>query len=176
MFVDYYEVLDVNPNASHEEIKTAYKTQALKWHPDKNEGVDTTGRMQLINEAYLILRDTDARQRFDAEYRKYKEYKTSSVKIHPIFEDYKTSTSTNQNTNNAFTDYSYSYSDEILSKWILNAKRQAANLAKQTLEDLVGMSKASSKAMADEAGKGIISLIAFSLIAFVLVSIFRSCQ
>ena len=62
MFIDYYEVLEIKSTASIEEVKAAFKMQALKWHPDRNLGVDTTLRMQLINEAYLILKDVEARQ------------------------------------------------------------------------------------------------------------------
>ena len=72
MFIDYYAILNVGFDADPAEIKTAFKNQALKWHPDKNPGVDTTQRMQLINEAYLILKDFDARQRYNIEYLSYK--------------------------------------------------------------------------------------------------------
>ena len=42
MFVDYYAVLEIEITATSEEIKAAFKKQALKWHPDKNQGKDTT--------------------------------------------------------------------------------------------------------------------------------------
>ena len=57
MFKDYYKLLDIQQNASDEEIKKAFREQAIEWHPDRNQGTDTTLRMQEINEAYLILKD-----------------------------------------------------------------------------------------------------------------------
>ena len=42
MFIDYYALLEVDFNATSEEIKIAFKKQALKWHPDRNLGKDTT--------------------------------------------------------------------------------------------------------------------------------------
>ena len=75
MFKDYYKLLDIPQNASDEEIKKAFREQAIKWHPDRNQGTDTTLRMQEINEAYLILKDKEARARYDIEYNKFKQFK-----------------------------------------------------------------------------------------------------
>ena len=75
MFVDYYAILEIDETASLEDIKSAFRKQAIMWHPDRNLGRDTTIQMQLINEAYLILKDTEARSRFDFEYQKFKPYK-----------------------------------------------------------------------------------------------------
>lgn len=59
-----YEVLGVSPTATEEEIKTAYRNLAKKYHPDKYAGTDladlATEKMQEINEAY----DTISRQGF----------------------------------------------------------------------------------------------------------------
>jgi curved DNA-binding protein CbpA len=71
MFKDYYNVLDLTQDASFEEIKKAFREQAIKWHPDRNQGIDTTLRMQEINEAYLILKDKEGRVRYDIEYNKF---------------------------------------------------------------------------------------------------------
>ncbi|MBX2893552.1 MAG: DnaJ domain-containing protein [Saprospiraceae bacterium] len=51
MFKDYYAILEIGNDATSEEIKSAFKKQALNWHPDRNPGVDTTSKMQVINEA-----------------------------------------------------------------------------------------------------------------------------
>jgi DnaJ-class molecular chaperone len=68
---DYYGILEIPFHSTPEEIKTAYRRLAVKWHPDKNLSVDTTYQMVEINEAYQILSDEYKRQLYDQEYRKY---------------------------------------------------------------------------------------------------------
>lgn len=51
------EVLQIRPNEGSEEVKKVYHRLALKYHPDKNPGEDTTLRFQEICEAYEVLRD-----------------------------------------------------------------------------------------------------------------------
>ncbi|MBI5054814.1 MAG: DnaJ domain-containing protein, partial [Chloroflexi bacterium] len=48
---DYYEILQVSPNAELEVIEAAYKRLARKYHPDYNESPDAVQRMQELNEA-----------------------------------------------------------------------------------------------------------------------------
>lgn len=177
MFVDYYAILEIDFDASQETIKTAYKTQALKWHPDRNPGIDTTQRMQLINEAYLFLKDVEARQRYDIEYRLFKEYQWQSSQEQQQRErqQQETAKETRQERtySEAFEDSSYQVSDETLIKWMSNARKQAVNLARQTIEDIVGMSKVSGKAMSEAAIAGIGRLIIFSII---MTIIFKACS
>ncbi|MEN9344164.1 MAG: chaperone protein dnaJ [Chlamydiota bacterium] len=63
---DYYSTLDISKNASPEEIKKAYRKQALKYHPDKNPGDKAAEkRFKEISEAYEILSDEKKRQIYD---------------------------------------------------------------------------------------------------------------
>jgi molecular chaperone DnaJ len=63
---DYYEVLGVERTASEQEIKSAYRRQALKHHPDRNPG-DAKAEEQFKEaaEAYAVLADKDKRARYD---------------------------------------------------------------------------------------------------------------
>ncbi len=63
---DYYEILEINTEASAKGIKEAYRKLAFQYHPDKNPG-DTTAveRMKGINEAYAVLSDPVKRQQYD---------------------------------------------------------------------------------------------------------------
>lgn len=63
---DYYTLLGVGKNATPEEIKKAYRKQALKNHPDRNKGdKDSEARFKESAEAYEILSDPDKKARYD---------------------------------------------------------------------------------------------------------------
>jgi molecular chaperone DnaJ len=63
---DYYEVLGVSRTATDQEIKSAYRKLALKFHPDRNPG-DKAAEDQFKEgaEAYAVLADTDKRHLYD---------------------------------------------------------------------------------------------------------------
>ena len=63
---DYYEVLGVSKTATYEEIKTAYRKLALKYHPDYNPGDKSAEeKFKEINEAHEVLSDPEKRKRYD---------------------------------------------------------------------------------------------------------------
>lgn len=61
----HYTTLGVKDTATQQEIKSAYRSLAMKYHPDRNNGDDT--KFKDISAAYDILGDTAKRQQYDAE-------------------------------------------------------------------------------------------------------------
>lgn len=63
---EYYDLLDVTPKASENEIKKAYRKLSQKYHPDKNPGDDKAQDMFVkIATAYEVLSDTEKRRKYD---------------------------------------------------------------------------------------------------------------
>ena len=67
---NYYEILEVDKNASEEVIEKAYKTLAKKYHPDLQNNNKTQNKMQQINEAYEILSNDFKRREYDEKIKR----------------------------------------------------------------------------------------------------------
>ncbi len=65
---DYYEILQVSPNADEEIIQAAYKRLAFRWHPDRNAGDQSASdKMRLLNNAYEVLSNPQKRKEYDLQ-------------------------------------------------------------------------------------------------------------
>jgi len=64
-FKEYYQTLGVAQTASADEIKTAYRKLARKYHPDVSKEANASARMAEVNEAYAVLSDPEKRAAFD---------------------------------------------------------------------------------------------------------------
>lgn len=117
MFKDYYKILGISNSATADEVKKAYRSQSLRWHPDRNPGKDTTSVMQDVNEAYNILKDCDTRTRYDVEYAAYMRAKNSP-------------------TNTVKTEADYEVRDETLKRDMGRARKEAENYVKEFLASL----------------------------------------
>ncbi|MBR0100525.1 MAG: DnaJ domain-containing protein, partial [Treponema sp.] len=64
--MDYYSILGVQKTATADEIKSAYRKLAFKYHPDKNPGDKAAEeKFKSINAAYEVLGDEAKRRRYD---------------------------------------------------------------------------------------------------------------
>ena len=68
--LDYYRIMGVAPNATPAEIKSAYRTLAQKYHPDRNpNNAAAEEQFKLLQEAYSVLADAERRTQYDQHFR-----------------------------------------------------------------------------------------------------------
>jgi len=103
--ITYYDVLEVSPSATTEEIKLAYRTKVKQEHPDIHNNSDQANkRMILINKAYQVLVDPQSR----AAYK---------IRVDNVFRNDKTKTyQKNQHSNNENCHYQSSTSSQQQQK------------------------------------------------------------
>ena len=74
-YKDYYKILGVSKNAGEKEIRSAYRKQARKYHPDVNPGDKAAeDKFKEINEANEVLSDPEKRKKYDELSAYYQQY------------------------------------------------------------------------------------------------------
>jgi DnaJ-class molecular chaperone len=63
--MDFYQVLNISPNATEGDIKKAYRSLSFQYHPDKNSDPAAINKMKDVNEAYETLGDSQKRKQYD---------------------------------------------------------------------------------------------------------------
>lgn len=136
MFPDYYKILGLNQNATKDEIKKAYRKLALEFHPDKNKSPNAHEKFIAINEAYLILYDDEAREKYDQEYKyhfsQYKEQKSYDY-------GYSNETYEREKASQRKTENEQKFSDSDLNDWAKKAKSQGTEYARMAFDDFSKM-------------------------------------
>ena len=67
---DYYEILELDEDATQDAVKKAYRRLARKYHPDRNPGDESASdHFKVVQEAYEVLSDESARRRYDRQRR-----------------------------------------------------------------------------------------------------------
>lgn len=146
MFKDYYQILEISQTATLAEIKSAYRKQALKWHPDKNKGIDTTDKMRDIIEAKELLSDEIKRTRYDKEYTNYYSYywdelkkkeqeKFNQQRKTDESKSKKADSSNKKRTDAKDTFETYQFEDQVLKEWMKNARIQAAKNLSEIIDE-----------------------------------------
>lgn len=79
---DYYNILNVSRNANDQDLRKAYRSLAIQWHPDKNnQNPEAEARFKQISEAYDVLSNPRKRKIYDdARYFPFVNYETVHLK------------------------------------------------------------------------------------------------
>ncbi|MBQ3474945.1 MAG: DnaJ domain-containing protein [Bacilli bacterium] len=109
-YINYYDLLGVDKNASSEEIKKAYRNHAKKWHPDLNKDPKAPEMAKKINEAKEILLDETKRKDYDQYLDNYK----NNIYDNLDKQNKKNETYKKYNYDDSKNDY---YEEKTYTKW-----------------------------------------------------------
>jgi curved DNA-binding protein CbpA len=75
MFTDYYEILEISPNANSETIERIFRHLAMRYHPDNHDTADLS-RFNEIVEAHNTLKDPVKRAQYDIQHKNHSGFRT----------------------------------------------------------------------------------------------------
>lgn len=148
MFKDYYKILNITCPSSTDEIKTAYRQQAMRWHPDRNLGRDTSAEMQEVVEAYNVLGNAERKRYYDAEYVLYQ----AAYKQHTTAAD-------------------YHVHDQHVRQDMADAQQEAAKYVKEFFQKLKQNGKTAAQGAWDELKMWLVIILVLTLLSAVLLAV-----
>ncbi|GHU65403.1 hypothetical protein FACS1894123_11290 [Bacteroidia bacterium] len=125
----------------------------------------------------MILKDEEARNRYDIEYQRFKSYQRQQEQFRQQQrrQDFKQEKTENKNS----TNDDYKVNDDVLNNWMNNAKKQSVGLAQQMIEELKGMVKEGAKAAGKEVLRGLgclLIMIVIGILIGLIGVISKSCS
>ena len=144
---NYYDILNISRNADGEEIKRAFRTLAMKYHPDKNpESKTAEDKFKKVNEAYSVLSDPVKKRAYDSDlnYRPYGEtgrgsYGAGRYSREPFGEDIFTEEDIFNGTGFDFGTFTWSSSKREKKEEQLSRKEAVSELIMGILYIAVGI-------------------------------------
>jgi curved DNA-binding protein CbpA len=73
-FIDYYEILEIRPNANSETIDRIFRYLAQRYHPDNPDSADRA-HFDIIMEAYNTLKDPAKRAQYDIQHKNQSDFR-----------------------------------------------------------------------------------------------------
>ena len=106
---NYWALLGVSPECDPAELKSAFRKEARKWHPDLNKNdINAEERFKLINQAYAILSDPKKRKEWEKQNNKTKDVFENRFPTYEEYLDVILGIKINLDNENYDTDYQYS--------------------------------------------------------------------
>ncbi len=125
-WLDYYKILEVDRNASFSQIKKKYHKLMRKYHPDNSNEKDTIEMVQLINEAYSVLSNSEKKKIYDLEYDK---------KLHSTM--YTASSQTAEEDMKQYTKEEQKFAKAVALKSIVEKELEKANIVIDAKNEII---------------------------------------
>ena len=161
---DFYEVLEVSPEANKIEIKSAYRKLVRKYHPDLNSGdIASIEKFKLIAEAYEILSDKEKKKNYDIlRGHKYKRYssneQSAQKKAKKAYEEKKKEFTSDKDLSDSFGKI---FSD--IFDGLKQAENKAESKENEKSENLRKKAQETTKQLKPEKGKDVYSDVTITL-------------